>query len=565
MSDPPSEAKWSGRWLLAYAAVMLIACWVAFSGLGDELPLESHEALVARSAQVMVARGSMLVPHFNDQPRLKKPPLGYWLVIGVDALTGSTPPITEFESRLPSGIAGVLLVAMTMAIGSLALDRPTGLLGGLIVAASSGYVSYSHSARPEIVYAMFCTAAMLCFIASWRLHRTLATADAATVTGPSAVQSRVIPWLGWAMLGGAMLTKGPQIPIVLIAGTLLGLRSVGDWRSIRRILRPWSGLVIFAAVALWWYMAVLLTVPDAVALWRDELGDHLAGPGTAWWSIFNPYYLYRTAGLVMPWLVLYPLAMALPLIKSAWIRDGNRLLWWILVTAMVGMSLSMGRRWYYLLPMIAPLALLMASGGLAIGRLLWESAYRLPARLVLAMHGAAFTGAVLWLWRVQPMEYQPPMWGVAICVAAGAAAVVLAMTASSSVAMHRAWAAVVVAGAAFFAVAATNASLWGRTRRAHRDFSDRIQQFVLPHDPLVGWEDAWATTQYYVDRAIPEVDRPGELRDVVESAGTTWVLVHSDEPITLPKSVSATMVMSMACDGRDDALQLWRVSPKDGG
>jgi hypothetical protein len=184
--------------------------------------------------------------------------------------------------------------------------------------------------------------------------------------------------------------------------------------------------------------------------------------------------------------------------------------------------------------------------------------------MIIALHGVALVGAMVWMARTKPVEFQPPMWGVVVCALLGVVAIGAALSARQG-SLRNAWAAVLIVGASFFAVAANHASLWGPTRHAHREFSSRIEQFVSPNDSLVGWEDAWAATQYYVGRTIREIDRSGELRDVIESNGATWVLVNADDPIKLPKNAQGRLMMAVACEGRDDALQLWRVAIADEG
>ena len=72
------------RWWPALLGVLVVACATAFTGNQGYVPLETHEAFVARSAEEMFAGDSWLVPRFNDQPRLKKPPLSYWLVMVIE-------------------------------------------------------------------------------------------------------------------------------------------------------------------------------------------------------------------------------------------------------------------------------------------------------------------------------------------------------------------------------------------------------------------------------------------------------------------------------------------------
>jgi 4-amino-4-deoxy-L-arabinose transferase-like glycosyltransferase len=61
-------------WRVLLAALVVLGIGVALPG-STTVPLESHEIYVAQTAREMAARGDWLVPHFNGQPRLQKPPL----------------------------------------------------------------------------------------------------------------------------------------------------------------------------------------------------------------------------------------------------------------------------------------------------------------------------------------------------------------------------------------------------------------------------------------------------------------------------------------------------------
>ncbi|MEQ8662318.1 MAG: hypothetical protein RLW62_15995, partial [Gammaproteobacteria bacterium] len=68
-----------GIWLLLLLAALLGSVRLAV------LPPDAHEVLVLRSVEEMAARGDWVVPYFNAEPRLNKPPLSYWLTALVAA------------------------------------------------------------------------------------------------------------------------------------------------------------------------------------------------------------------------------------------------------------------------------------------------------------------------------------------------------------------------------------------------------------------------------------------------------------------------------------------------
>ncbi|MEE9212890.1 MAG: hypothetical protein V3U29_09570, partial [Phycisphaeraceae bacterium] len=347
------------------AVVVGVACWTAWGGAGS-LPLDTHEVFVARSTEEMIDSGRWLVPLLGGQPRLEKPPMQNWLAAAADRLGNRNGRISALEARLPSLAAGVMLVVLTLGLGCVVLDRPTAFVAALLVATSSGYVEFTHSARPEMLYAMWCTVGLLGLMLSARW-----------VGEPNRKSwSRWAAWGGWAAFGFALLTKGPQLPLIMLGAFVVGMFATGSRGQVLRVLRPWSGLLILLAVALGWYVTVYLTVPQAAAAWRHELALRVSSGSKPWWKWLDPYYLYHTIDLVLPWVVLYPLMLALPWLEKSRRLGGQpaiKFLWCVVIVVMGCLSLAWGRRSYYLLPILGPMALLMAAVALRIGRLLLQT------------------------------------------------------------------------------------------------------------------------------------------------------------------------------------------------
>ena len=111
--SPPSAPR-RPAWLAVAGLLALVAILFSFR-LGQDVPLSSHEALLAETARNMVLDhpvtrpdGSQpspyLVPNFNGSDRLKKTPLPYWTVAGLARLTGG---VDEWTARLPAAVTGV--------------------------------------------------------------------------------------------------------------------------------------------------------------------------------------------------------------------------------------------------------------------------------------------------------------------------------------------------------------------------------------------------------------------------------------------------------------------------
>ena len=85
---------------------------VLSAGLALRTTLDGHEVLVAETARQMAEGKSWIVPTFNGENRLNKPPLDYWLTAIIYRLTGR---IDELTARLPSAIASVTGVKLKLA------------------------------------------------------------------------------------------------------------------------------------------------------------------------------------------------------------------------------------------------------------------------------------------------------------------------------------------------------------------------------------------------------------------------------------------------------------------
>ncbi|MGB2754040.1 MAG: phospholipid carrier-dependent glycosyltransferase, partial [Phycisphaerae bacterium] len=226
VSDP-TRAPRTGRhrWLAPLGLAALLGA-LFFFRLGDDLPFRTHEALLAVSARNMVldrpvqlADGSRpspyLVPNFNDEPRLRKTPLPYWMAAGAAQLTGR---LDEWSARLPSALSalGTVLI-LTVLLGHWC-DRRTAFLGGAALATSVGFLILARSAMADMPLTLFITASL-----------------AALWMGVEAGGRRRFAWftLAGAAAGLAVLAKGPACFPTFPAPYLVAAGIV-----VARLLRP---------------------------------------------------------------------------------------------------------------------------------------------------------------------------------------------------------------------------------------------------------------------------------------------------------------------------------------
>jgi 4-amino-4-deoxy-L-arabinose transferase-like glycosyltransferase len=353
------------------AALLALTCLsIAFRN-GGSRPLDGHEIFVAESATQMIETGEYIVPEFNGAPRLQKPPLAYWLSAAVHAvLTSDDPIVSEVEARAASLAAAVALVGITFAIARVAFGCPRAALAAAAILASSlGFFDYARSARPEMLYASFCALLMLgLLLALDRAQRGLPTRRAGAVMA-----------LG---LCGALLSKGPHLPLFFLVAAGLALRLRAPRIAKAKVLAPgWILLGILPAAL--YFGVVAMRVDGTASTWASELLQDKPFP-----LLLRPlrfYFPFALAVAMAPWVPLGLLAIVV-----SWRRRDHApaaVLWTSVLVSLFFLGFSGKLRGHYVLPLL-PLAAALAGWGVVW---LWDAA-RAP--------GAAGLRARAWLVRV---------------------------------------------------------------------------------------------------------------------------------------------------------------------
>lgn len=539
-------------WWGACVFVVALALLVGLPGI-DRTPLDSHEIFVAQSVREMSARGDWLVPYFNGIPRLNKPPLNYWLTGLVAVLDGALPDVAPAHARLVSVVAGVGTLLATMWLGALLYGRETAILAGLVLVSSAGYFSFTHDARPDLLYTFF-TSVML-------------------VAAVQALRAQPVPaplWgsagLVWLAFAGATLTKGPHLPLFALLG--LSVQAALVARSARtpwRALRVWPGLLLALLPAAAWWGWLRLQI-DPATLGHSQLAGSLLTP--AWRRFGDPYYLYRPLQLLLPWLPLVLLALG-----GLHLRDGRRhtgWLWWPLLVAAVALSCGRQYRYFYLLPLIAPLTLAFTRPVVVLLRSPLGAWSRQLAQLgivlqvLLALACAAWvlveSGRLRWL--------TPPI--LATLGGSVLAYVVWRMltrtaTDDTDPPGRRAYAAL-AATAAFIAAiwpgAAWTGVVWSRERVDGQALCALAAAEVRGGRPLATLGVSPTLYVYATNTRVPELATGAEVAALVATHGAMALVVHSDRLGELGQEVVVSEIVRVKRGSRDDVLvRVTRGSP----
>ena len=231
-----------------------------------------------------------------------------------------------------------------------------------------------------------------------------------------------------------MLMKGPVGP-ALAAAVLLPIavferRRRGAWLRARPAHLLLAAAVFLAAVAPWY---AAMTAEHGVAyLYRFFGAENLERFATARYNDPRPiwYYLPIIAGGLLPWTPF--MLLWWPAARDAWRRRAVdptvlRLAVWAAAPLLV-YTLSVGKQPRYILPLLPPLAVLLA----------WSMTHAAaaPAMRRLFTASAAASGAVLLLLaglllRARPLFVEwEPAWTVAVALGLGACGALVCLTAS---------------------------------------------------------------------------------------------------------------------------------------
>jgi len=375
--------------------LVLLASLTFLVGLGRGAITDADEAFYAEAAREMVQSGDFVTPFYNYEPRFQKPILYYWLTAGAYAVTGGP---GEAGARFWAALSGIGLVLITAACARRWFDDGVALLSGSIVATSFGYYSIGRMALPDLPLTFFIT------LAIWSGWVAMLEDDRHRTRW--VLLSAVALSLGF-------LTKGPVgaiIPALVVVPVVLLERRRLNLRGSDLVL----GGLVFALIALPWY-GVMWSRHGTAYLEGFFLGDNLERFATERFNDPRPWWFYIPVlmGGLLPWTPL-----ALVWVRPVWRfltrrKDIEtlelRLILWAALPLLF-YSLSVGKQPRYILPVLPPLAILLATSVLERTRD-WRSldGARVRVRRQSSVGaGAALAGGLLLalaalLWRASPL------------------------------------------------------------------------------------------------------------------------------------------------------------------
>ena len=254
----------------------------------------------------MIERGNYIVPYFNNQLRLDKPPLTYWAQVASYHIFGEN----DFAARFPSAIAAALTALLIFVWGRRMGGEKLGWWAAIIFTLSLQTFVHSKAAVADMWLVLFVT------LANWAGYELL---QPQTLNHGAAV-SRT-PWAIWKSpflvfylaLALGFLAKGPiaWTPLLAVAGLTIYTR---DWPLLWRFKFVGGILLTLVAVALWGIPALIQTHGEffSIGIGRHVIGRSLTtmeGHGASSLGVYVlllPFYFVTIFVSFLPWSIKLP-------------------------------------------------------------------------------------------------------------------------------------------------------------------------------------------------------------------------------------------------------------------
>lgn len=305
----------------AWFILLLVFGAVQFASLFTPPLLDDVDASHAQAAQHMAQTGNLVTLYINGVRYLEKPPLPYWLDAGLYKIFGENVFATHLVNAL--AILGCAWLAWLWA--GRAWGRRAGFYAALGMLTAIGPFLFTRFSIPEALLSFLLLLALYWFLTGFESIR------------PARFYGM------WAALALALLTKGLIAPVFFAAAAIPLLMLSGLWRRWRD-LKPFSGLLLFLAIAAPWHILAGLANPDQ----GHPVGNHPT-PGNVhgfWYFYFLNEHVFRFLGTRFPhdynrmpvawyWLAhlvwLFPWSLFLPALlvvgwrtRSQWLQHLHR-------------------------------------------------------------------------------------------------------------------------------------------------------------------------------------------------------------------------------------------------
>lgn len=267
------------------ALAALVACIVLFTLLGHKPLTDWDEGIYAEVSREMLTSG-WLIPHWNTQLWLEKPPLMLWITAAFFRIFG----VSEFWARAGSALSGVALVALAHAWLLRIRGHLAAWLCTVMLLGTFGFLHVARVGEMDVLLSLGCLVAVL------GLERVTASVPAGW-------------YLFWGGFAVAAMTKGAAAIVIPIAAIVLFAITPGA--LLRFVPHFAAGLALFLLAVLPWHLAMLHHLGSRFI--QEYVGFHvyarateqIEGHSSHWW-----YYAKVLLVSAPPFCFVYPFAFA---------------------------------------------------------------------------------------------------------------------------------------------------------------------------------------------------------------------------------------------------------------
>jgi 4-amino-4-deoxy-L-arabinose transferase-like glycosyltransferase len=267
VSSPSVVAVW--------ALLLAIFASIYLAALHTPPLLDDADATHAQAAAHMAETGDLVTLKVNGIRYLEKPPLPYWIVAGLYKVLGEN----AFTTRVPNALAVLGCAWLAWLWCRRAWGDRAALYAALGTLTSCGPFFYTRFFIPEALLSFLLLLALYCLLTGLEGRST----------------GRF--YLAWAALALATLTKGLIAPIFFFAAVIPLLLLSGQWRRWR-LMKPFSGFLLFLAIAAPWHILAGLRNPNQ----GHPLGNipTLGNVHGFWYFYFLNEHVFRFLGTRYP-------------------------------------------------------------------------------------------------------------------------------------------------------------------------------------------------------------------------------------------------------------------------
>lgn len=348
--------------LAAIALIILSAILLYFVGLNSFGITDPGESYYAEAGREMIESGDYITPHLNYQIYFSKPILTFWIVALAYKLFG----VNEFAARVLFACLVLVLIMGTYWLARRIRNSRCGLMAGLILATAPLLMAEAKLSPVDVGFACFLNLAIYALILT------------------ALYQSAWWP-VFYISLALAVLTKGPAALLFVALGTAVFIACerapIKVYLERLRRLHLFAGGFLFLAIALPWYVAVSNATgglwPKVFFLYENlaRIAGHTNLAHASWYR----YFLVLLYGFC-PWVLFLVPGVGLAIKRYVFTGRGSDIdsvgknseqphasqaallfLFCWGATVFVFFSISKTQLDTYLLPVIAPFAILIAN------------------------------------------------------------------------------------------------------------------------------------------------------------------------------------------------------------